>query len=49
MGVASADGFYALIAAVAGSALAPLLIPIVGPLRWVSMVILVGLATAGAA
>lgn len=48
LGVASADGFYALVAAVAGSALAPLLEPIVVPLRWVSVVVLVGLAVSGA-
>ena len=48
LGVASADGFYAFVAAVAGSALAPLLVPIVGPLRWVSVVVLVGPATVGA-
>ena len=48
VGVASADGFYALVAAVAGSALAPLLVPVVGPLRWVSVVVLVGLAVMGA-
>ncbi|MEU4291153.1 lysine transporter LysE [Kribbella sp. NPDC026596] len=48
LGVASADGFYALVGAVAGSALAPLLVPVVGPLRWVSVVVLVGLAVLGA-
>jgi threonine/homoserine/homoserine lactone efflux protein len=48
LGVASADGFYALMAAVAGSALAPMLIPVVGPLRWASVVVLVGLAVTGA-
>lgn len=48
LGVASADGIYALVAAVAGSALAPLLEPIVVPLRWVSMVVLLGLAVSGA-
>ncbi|WP_328519642.1 LysE family transporter [Kribbella sp. NBC_00359] len=49
LGVASADGFYALVAAVAGSALGPLLVPVVGPLRWASVVVLVGLAVTGAA
>jgi arginine exporter protein ArgO len=48
LGVASADGFYALVAAVAGSALAPLLEPIVVPLRWVSVMVLVALAVSGA-
>jgi arginine exporter protein ArgO len=48
LGVASADGVYALTAAVAGTALAPLLVPIVVPLRWISMVLLIGLATVGA-
>ncbi|MFI5735211.1 LysE family transporter [Kribbella sp. NPDC051587] len=47
-GIASADGIYALVAAVAGTALAPLLIPIVVPLRWVSVVVLIGLAVIGA-
>lgn len=49
LGIASADGVYALVAAVAGSALAPLLVPIIGPLRWVSVVVLIGLAVMGAA
>lgn len=48
LGVASADGIYALVAAVAGSALAPLLDPIVVPLRWVSVVVLLALAVSGA-
>lgn len=48
LGVASADGIYAVVAALAGSALAPLLVPVVGPLRWVSVVVLVGLAVMGA-
>jgi arginine exporter protein ArgO len=48
LGVASADGFYALVAAMAGSALAPLLAPIVAPLRWASVLVLVGLAVSGA-
>ncbi|WP_238163468.1 LysE family transporter [Kribbella capetownensis] len=47
-GIASADGIYALVAAAAGSALAPLLVPIVMPLRWVSLVVLLGLAALGA-
>ena len=48
LGIASADGLYALTAAVAGTTLAPLLVPIVVPLRWISMVLLIGLATVGA-
>ncbi|MFF0341859.1 LysE family transporter [Kribbella sp. NPDC004875] len=49
LGVASADGLYAAVAAIAGTALAPLLAPIVAPLRWVSVVVLIGLAVLGAA
>lgn len=48
LGIASADGIYALVALVAGSALAPLLAPIVVPLRWVSVVVLLVLAVSGA-
>ncbi|TCC29030.1 LysE family transporter [Kribbella speibonae] len=48
LGVASADGVYAAVAAGAGSLLAPLLVPVVGPLRWASVVVLVGLAVMGA-
>ncbi|TDD59574.1 lysine transporter LysE [Kribbella antibiotica] len=48
LGIASADGIYALIAAIAGAALAPVLVPIVMPLRWISMLVLVALALTGA-
>jgi arginine exporter protein ArgO len=48
LGVASADGIYAAVAALAGTALAPLLVPVVEPLRWASVVILIGLAVMGA-
>ncbi|WP_272948818.1 LysE family transporter [Kribbella speibonae] len=48
LGVASADGVYAAVAAGAGTVLAPLLVPVVGPLRWASVVVLVGLAVMGA-
>jgi arginine exporter protein ArgO len=48
LGVASADGIYALVAAVAGSALAPWLESIVVPLRWVSAAVLLALAVSGA-
>ncbi|MFC0624809.1 LysE family transporter [Kribbella deserti] len=44
LGVATADGLYALIAAVGGAALAPLLLPILLPLRLVSVLVLLGLA-----
>jgi arginine exporter protein ArgO len=49
LGVASADGVYAAVAAGAGSVLAPLLVPIVEPLRWASVMVLVALAVLGAA
>ncbi len=49
LGVASADGVYAAVAAGAGTVLAPLLVPVVGPLRWASVVVLIGLALTGAA
>ncbi|HEY3557652.1 MAG TPA: LysE family transporter [Kribbella sp.] len=49
LGVASADGVYAAVAAVGGTALAPLLTPIVAPLRCVSVAVLIGLAVMGAA
>jgi len=49
LGVASADGVYAAVAAGAGTVLAPLLVPVVGPLRWASVVVLIGLAVLGAA
>ncbi|MFF0266906.1 LysE family transporter [Kribbella sp. NPDC004536] len=48
LGVASADGVYAAVAAGAGSVLAPLLVPVVGPLRWASVAVLIGLAVMGA-
>ncbi|WP_433159637.1 LysE family transporter [Kribbella sp. CA-247076] len=44
LGIASADGIFALVAAVAGSALAPVLEPVIVPLRWASVVVLLGLA-----
>ncbi|MEV7322267.1 LysE family transporter [Streptomyces sp. NPDC093970] len=49
LGVASADGLYALLAAVGGAALAAALLPVLGPLRLVSALVLVGLAVRGAA
>lgn len=48
LGVATADGLYALIATVGGSAIAPLLEPITVPLKWISVLVLLALATRGA-
>lgn len=48
LGVATADGLYALISTLGGSALAPLIQPVTGPLRWVSAAVLVALAIRGA-
>ncbi|MEU9703465.1 LysE family transporter [Streptomyces sp. NPDC047981] len=45
LGVATADGVYALVAVLGGSALVPLLAPVTTPLRWASAVVLVALAT----
>lgn len=47
LGVATADGLYALIAAIGGSALAGVLQPIVLPLHWVSGLVLIALAIRG--
>ena len=44
MGAATADGIYALIAVVGGAAVAGLVAPIATPLRWVAVVVLLGLA-----
>lgn len=49
LGVASADGLYALVATVGGSSLTHLLQPVMRPLRWVSALVLVALAVRGAA
>lgn len=49
LGVATADGLYALIAAFGGSALTPLIRPIMLPLRWCSALVLIVLAVRGAA
>ncbi|WP_316767903.1 LysE family transporter [Streptomyces sasae] len=49
LGVASADGLYALLAMVGGAALAAALQPVLGPLRWASAAVLVALAVRGAA
>ncbi|MFI8963943.1 LysE/ArgO family amino acid transporter [Streptomyces sp. NPDC053493] len=48
LGVATADGLYALVAVAGGSALVPLLAPVTGPLRLVSAVVLAVLAVRGA-
>ncbi|MEU7298133.1 LysE family transporter [Streptomyces exfoliatus] len=48
LGVATADGVYALLAVAGGSALVPLLTPVMDPLRWASAVVLVGLAVRAA-
>ncbi|MEV4942690.1 LysE/ArgO family amino acid transporter [Streptomyces zaomyceticus] len=48
LGVATADGVYALLAVAGGSALVPLLAPVMDPLRWASAVVLVALAVRAA-
>ncbi|GAA4484963.1 LysE family transporter [Actinoallomurus oryzae] len=49
LGVATADGLYALVAAVAGSAVTPVIRPIMQPLRWASALVLIALAARSAA
>ena len=44
LGVATADGLYCTAAVLGGAALAHLVEPVAGPMRWVVMVILVGIA-----
>ena len=44
LGVATADGLYALLAVVGGAALTGLIAGITGPLRWASAVVLVAVA-----
>lgn len=48
LGVATADGIYALLAAFGGAALAHVIQPVSGPLRWVAMVVLLFIAVRGA-
>ncbi|MEU1511592.1 LysE family transporter [Streptomyces sp. NPDC005811] len=48
LGVATADGLYALLATVGGSALAAALRPVLVPLRWASALVLLALAARGA-
>ncbi|MEU0084724.1 LysE family transporter [Streptomyces sp. NPDC006274] len=47
MGTATADGLYALIAALTGAALAGLLQPVAVPMRWAAAVVLLALAAKG--
>jgi arginine exporter protein ArgO len=49
LGVASADGLYALAAVAGGAALARAIQPAAGGLRWVAVVVLTALAVRGAA
>ncbi|MGW7378226.1 LysE family transporter [Streptomyces sp. NPDC054794] len=49
LGVATADGLYALLATVGGAAVAAALRPVLGPLRWASALVLAALAVRGAA
>jgi arginine exporter protein ArgO len=44
LGVATADGLYCTAAVLGGAALARLVEPVAGPMRWIAMVILVGIA-----
>ncbi|MFG3718077.1 LysE/ArgO family amino acid transporter [Streptomyces massasporeus] len=48
LGVATADGLYALAATLGGNALASALRPVLGPLRWVCVLVLLALAAWGA-
>ncbi len=48
LGVAAADGIYALLATVGGSAVAAALRPVLAPLRWASALVLLTLAAWGA-
>ncbi|PRX45511.1 arginine exporter protein ArgO [Prauserella shujinwangii] len=48
LGVATADGLYALVAALGGAALAGAVAPFAGTLRWASAAALVALAATGA-
>jgi arginine exporter protein ArgO len=44
LGVATADGLYALLAVVGGAALAGLIGPVAGPMRWLAAAVLLALA-----
>ncbi|MFJ7178546.1 LysE/ArgO family amino acid transporter [Streptomyces massasporeus] len=48
LGVATADGLYALAATLGGTALASALRPVLGPLHWVCVLVLLALAARGA-
>ncbi|MFJ3900135.1 LysE family transporter [Streptomyces sp. NPDC090025] len=48
LGVATADGLYAVLAVAGGSVLVPLLTPVTTPLRWVSAAVLLFLAARAA-
>ncbi|MFF7187190.1 LysE family transporter [Streptomyces sp. NPDC008222] len=48
LGVATADGIYALAATIGGTALAAALQPVLVPLRWVSALVLAALSVRGA-
>ncbi|WP_422774240.1 LysE family transporter [Plantactinospora sp. WMMC1484] len=48
LGVATADGLYAGIAVLGGAALAGLVGPVAGPLRWIAVGVLLALAGTGA-
>lgn|GEM_PF-157338 len=48
LGVATADGVYALVAVTGGSALTAALRPVLLPLRWASVAVLIALAVRGA-
>jgi threonine/homoserine/homoserine lactone efflux protein len=45
LGTATADGLYALLAVLGGAALAGLIAPLAGPLRWAAAAVLLALAT----
>ncbi|WP_433432481.1 LysE family transporter [Nonomuraea sp. CA-141351] len=47
LGVATADGLYALIATLGGAALTPFVQPVVAPLRWGAALVLIALALRG--
>ncbi|HEY2672391.1 MAG TPA: LysE family transporter [Rugosimonospora sp.] len=44
LGVATADGLYALLAVAGGAAIAGLVRPVATPLRWIALAVLLGLA-----
>ncbi|MFJ7345600.1 LysE family transporter [Streptomyces sp. NPDC101110] len=48
LGVATADGLYALAATLGGTAVASALRPVLGPLRWICVLVLLVLAARGA-